>query len=43
LFLDVGCIVFGSENKAHSWRENYTIFEQNHLWLIDMGKKEEFA
>ena len=38
-FLSIGCIVFGTEIKEHTWRENFTSFGRHHTCLIDMRKQ----
>jgi hypothetical protein len=38
LFLDINHIGFGTEIKESTWRDNYTRFEWDYPWTIDVRK-----
>jgi hypothetical protein len=42
LYLDIRCIVFGSEIKECIWRKNYTKFGRNYPETIDMKNRGVF-
>jgi hypothetical protein len=41
-FLDIRCIVYGTEIKKRTWRDNYTRFWRDWSWTIDMIKYRSF-